>query len=420
MRRWFRWSAPASKKPKACERIKLMPVIEPWTNANVLRWARERLNLTPQHVEQEAKKLVRRHYAPFSAEDLAAWEAGRTEPELAQLETLAEICACPVGYFFLESQPVERLPLSFRGLAKPRQQLQSLTQRTLRRFMELAQWTVETLRQTGQPWQVGIRPAQVSPQTAGADRLAAEYRQRFGWTAEQRRQFAGKPREVFRWWRHAIESQGIFCFEMPLDPKETRGAALWLEGYPFILVNHRDIEAAAGRIFTLLHEFAHLISAEEGMICDFHGAGDDRNPEPFANRFAARMLLTPEELQERLQALGQARYQTDWSNSLLDKLRSPFFASRDVVTILLQDLRLAPAGLYERKRQQWESRRLWGRGKRPPVNEQKLQEVGYSLANVLAGSASQPAFSWVDASSVLGMKVEKTEAFLKWAQERAK
>lgn len=398
-----------------------MPVIEQWANPDVLRWARERLNLTTEQVVDESKKLAKRHFAPISAQELQAWEAGTAEPELAHLETLAEIYACPVGWFFLESPPAERLPVSFRGLAKPREQLQSLSQRTLRRFMELAQWTVETLRKTGQPWQVAIRPAQVSPRTAAADHLAEEYRRRFGWTVQQRQQLAGNSREAFRWWRRTIESQGVFCFEMPLDPKETRGAALWLEGYPFILVNHRDLEAAAGRIFTLLHEFAHLISAKDGVVCDFHGAHHDHNPEPFANRFAARMLVTPEELRARLRELGEGRQRTEWPDSLLDKLRSPFCASRDVVAILLQELQLAPRDFYERKRQQWETRTLWRRGgKRPPLNEQKLQEVGYSLAGVLARSKSQPSFSWLDAASVLGMKVEKTEAFLKWAQQHAK
>jgi len=396
-----------------------MTVTEQWINPHVLRWARERLNLTPGEVANESERLARRHFAVISEDDLARWEAGTAEPELAQLETLAEIYACPVGYFFLEERPKEHLPVSFRGLSKPREQLESLSQRSLRRFMELAEWTVETLRKTGQPWQVGIRPAQVAPRTAVAEQLAAECRQRFSWTDEQRRQLAGKPREAFKWWRRAIESQGVFCFEMPLDPKEARGAALWLEGYPFILVNHRDLEAAAGRIFTLLHEFAHLISAKDGVVCDFHGAHHD-NPEPFANRFAARVLITPDELQRRLRDLRAIEYRADWSDRLLDKLRNPFCASRDVVAILLQELRLAPRDFYEQKRQQWESRKPWGRGKRPSLNEQKIQEVGYSLASVLARSTTQPAFSWVDTSSVLGIKVEKAEAFLKWARERAK
>ncbi len=398
-----------------------MPVTEKWTNPEMLSWARERLNLTPHQVAEESRKLARQHFVGVSEQDVASWEAGTAEPELAQLETLAEIYACPVGWFFLESRPAEKLVVSFRGLAKPPDQLKPLSQRTLRRFMELAQWTVETLRNAEQPWRVAIRSAQLEPKTETADRLAADFRERFGWTIEQRRQFVGKPREAFHWWRHAIESLGIFCFEMPLDPNETRGAALWLEGYPFILVNHRDIEAAAGRMFTLLHEFAHLMSAKDGIVCDFHGSTRRQNPEPFANRFAVRVLVTPDELRDRLRQLSEIRYREDWPDGLLDKLRRPFCVSRDVVTILLQELQLAPPDLYDRKRQQWANRRPWRLGgKRPSVNEQKLQEVGYSLANVLTHSATLPGFSWLDAASVLGMKVEKTEAFLKWVEEYAR
>ena len=392
-----------------------------WVNPDVLRWARRRLNLDLEQVAEESKKLARRFYSTVSTRQLEDWEGGKAEPGLEHLETLSEIYVCPLGYFFLEARPSEQLPVSFRGLSKGKEEIASLSQRALRRFSGLAHWTVELLRKTEQPWQVSIRPGQFSPQINNAERLAVEYRQRFGWTAEQRQKLAGNPREAFVWWRRRIESQGVFCFEMRLDPKDIRGAALWCEDYPFILVNHQDIEAAGGRIFTLLHEFGHLITAKEGLVCDFHEVHRDHNPEPFANRFAARMLVTPQELQHRLRELDEARYRANWSDSLLDKLRKPFFASRDVVAILLQEIRLAPSGFYDRKRRQWEKKKPWGRGgRRPPMNEQKLQEVGYSLAKALARSGPQPAFSWVDASSVLGMKVERAEAFLNWAQEHVK
>ncbi len=396
-----------------------MPVIEQWTNPKVLRWARERLNLTVEQVVEESKRLARRHFAPISEQELQTWEAGSAEPELAHLETLAEIYACPVGWFFLQSPPAEKLPVSFRGLTKPQEQLESLSQRTLRRFMELTQWTVEILRTSEQPWQVAIRPAEVEPKLTQVEQLVAEYRRRFGWTDKQRQRFAGDPKEAFQWWRRTIESQGVFCFQMPLNPQEARGAALWREGYPFILVNHQDLEAAPGRIFTLLHEFAHLISATDGIVCDFHGSAPlSHNPEPFANRFAARMLVSPEELRHHLRSLGYARYQDDWSDPQLDKLRGPFLVSRDVIAIMLQELELAPPEFYERKRQQWESRKWRGRGgKRPRLNEQKLHELGYSLSKLLTRAAHRPSFSWSDTASVLGMKVEKAEAFLKWAKE---
>jgi Zn-dependent peptidase ImmA (M78 family) len=384
----------------------------------VLSWARSRLNLSVQQVVEESRKLAKGQFAPISEEELTAWEAGTGEPDLVHLETLAEIYACPVGWFFLESPPAENLPVSFRGLAKPLERLEPLSQRTLRRFMELADWTVEILRSTGHPWQVGIRPVEAAPTTADAERLAVQYRDRFGWTPELRRQLAGKPGEAFKWWRRAIEAQGAFCFELPLDSQETRGAALWLEGYPFLLVNHRDMEAAAGRIFTLLHEFAHLISAKQGVVCDFQGSAREENPEPFANQFAARMLVTPEELRHRLRELGQERRRAQWADSLLDALREPFFASRDVVAILLEELALAPRGFYEQKRRRWALRTLWGRGSRPlPLNQRKLQEVGYSLASLLARAADRPEFSWLDAASLLGMKVERAEAFLKWVEQ---
>ena len=104
-----------------------------WTNPKVLRWARERLNLTPEDVEREAEKLKRRFYEPVSADDVIAWEEGRSEPTLAQLETLAEIYVCPVGYFFLESPPEVSVSLSFRGLSdeKRKDVLSSLTLRSL-------------------------------------------------------------------------------------------------------------------------------------------------------------------------------------------------------------------------------------------------------------------------------------------------
>jgi len=392
-----------------------------WTNPHILRWARSRLNLALSEVAKESENLARRHFAPVTEQELKDWEAGKAEPELAQLETLAEIYACPVGYFFLESPPDEPIPVSFRGLAKPQEQLHSISQRTLRRFMDLVEWTVEILRSTEQPWPVAIRAAHVVSSTADAEVLALEYRKRFGWSPERQKQFEEKPREAFQWWRRTIESQGIFCFELQLDPNEIRGAALWREGYPFILVNHRDVESAQGRIFTLLHEFAHLITEpKDGVVCDFQGVRYAGNPEPFANRFASRILVTPDELRKRLRELRAERYQEEWPDSVLDKLRKPFCASRDVVAILLQELEYAPPDFYDRKRRAWANinKTPWGRGgTRPTLEEQKTQEIGYSLAKVLARSMTDPAFSWADASSILGMKVKKAEAFLKGVYE---
>jgi transcriptional regulator with XRE-family HTH domain len=262
-----------------------------WVNPDVLRWARERLKLTPRQVAEESSRLAEQYYEPISEQDLAAWENGEAEPELAHLETLSQIYVCPVGWFFLDTLPTEKLPLSFHGLAKPREELGSLSRRAIHLFVELAEWMVKAKRETGYPSVIKISPAEVTPCITYAERIATEFKLRLRYTAEQRQRLAGKPRETYHWWRSAIESQGVFCIELSLE-KEIRGAALWMESFPFILVN-KEMDSEACRVVTLLHEFAHLISSQEGVVCDFHGAQDTTqldNPEPFANRFAERIL----------------------------------------------------------------------------------------------------------------------------------
>jgi len=394
-----------------------MSVKTRWVNPAVLRWARERLNLTPEHVAEASKQLAHRHYEPISPEELLRWEEGiGEEPSLAHLETLAEIYVCPVGWFFLDAPPKWKQPFSLRGV-REFHTLSARTLTSLERFQELARWTVRLIQQSGQRWEVRIRPQEISPSVAEAEKWAQEYRQRLGWTDAVRREMAPDPREAFRWWRRTIEGLGIFCFELPLGPQEVRGASLWYEGIPFILVNHEDVEAATGRIFTLLHEFAHLISTGETLVCDFRETS--RNDEPFANRFAARVLLSPQELRNSLeQQIGSLAPRARWGDSLLDRIRKPFFVSRDVVAILLEEMGLAPRGFYEQKREQWKAGKRWGRGgRRPTQNEQKLQEVGYSMSRLLDRAAQRPNFAWMDAALMLGMKVEKLEKWLQWARD---
>jgi Zn-dependent peptidase ImmA (M78 family) len=130
------------------------------------------------------------------------------------------------------------------------------------------------------------------------------------------------------------------------------------------------------------------------------------------------MLLSPEELWERLREVGQDKPRENWSDRILDEIRRPFMVSRDVVTIMLQEMGLAPRDFYEKKREQWERRKPWGRGgKRPTKKELKLREMGYSLTNLLVQYSEHPSLPWLDVSYVLDMKVEKIADFIQWARQ---
>jgi len=384
-------------------------------NPSVLRWARERLNLSEEQVAALSANLGK-HYTSVEPGELKQWEHGIGEPELESLETLAEIYVCPVGYFFLPNPPTEATQLNFRGVTAEKEDgLSGESRRTLRRFVDLAEWTVLLIEELGIDWSVEIGSKGVD----GAH-LAITERQRLGFSPEVRSHWVSAA-GAFDWWRGKIEAQGIFCFQMKLNPKEIRGASLWVDSqYPFLLVNHQDAEAAAGRTFTLLHEYAHLLTGGESLVCDFRGQAVTGGPEPSANQFAARMLLSYDELRERLAEMEAHRYRGSWNEQLLDEIRKPFFVSRDVVAIGLEDLDLAPKGFYRKKREQWDERRpggRGGRGRRPTDRERKLREIGFSLARLLTHRAAEEKASLADLSYVLEMKVEKVSDFLRWARD---
>lgn len=386
-------------------------------NPSVLRWARERLSLPKVQVAALSTKLGK-HYTAVEPSELRQWEHGIGEPDLESLETLSEIYVCPVGYFFLPSPPTEATQLNFRGItAEKEERLSGESRRTLRKFVDLAEWTVLLIEDLGIDWSV-----EIGAKITDVEDLVLREQRRLGFDPGVRSQWVNAD-EAFTWWRRRIESQGIFCFQMKLNPKEIRGASLWVDSqYPFALVNHQDAEAATGRTFTLLHEYAHLLTGRESLVCDFRGRAVTGGPEPSANRFAARMLLAYDELREKLAEMEAHQYRGSWSDQLLDEIRKPFFVSRDVVAIALEDLELAPEGFYRKKREQWDARRpggKGGRGRRPTNRERKFREIGFSLTRLLTHRAAEEKASLADLSYVLEMKVEKVSDFLRWARDKA-
>ncbi|MEO0300200.1 MAG: XRE family transcriptional regulator [candidate division WOR-3 bacterium] len=383
-----------------------------WVNPRILKGLREKFNLTEKEVEELSKKLKKAHFQPITANQLIEWEKGEAQPDLVHLETLSEIYNCPVGYFFLDNLPEETLPLSHRGLSHDKP-LSYLTHISLKKFYEVATFTVELIEKFDISVEVKITPNRIPLDYSLIEEIAEEERKKIGWDEKIREKLRNE-REAFEWWRKKLENLGIFCLEFKLNPKEVRGASIWLKNYPFILVNHEDFEAFSGRIFTLIHEYVHLISENEGIICDFRGKMRGENPEPFVNKLSARILLSYQDLERQLNKLGLLKYKEIWHDNEIDKIRKPFFVSRDVIVIMLQEMGLAPHNLYEEKLKEWKDKKAFGKGgKKPTLIEQKKREFGYSFLNLLKQSIVNPSFPILDLSYIMDIKVEKIKDILR-------
>lgn len=388
---------------------------ERWANPEMLKWARLRMGLQPKHVESLTNIRARR---------VVTFEEPKTRelPTLAELEELAEIYDCPVGYFFLESPPDAKPALDFRGLASEKTDALSYeTHLHLSEFLRLTDhisFLVETLRV---PWEVHIDVVDLEEPV---EFVAQRERDRFGFTSEIREQWASAD-EAFDFWRKAIEARGVFVIALKLDPGEVRGASRWdLHHPPAILVNRMDMEAATGRSFTLLHEWAHLLAKRPGLVCDFRGQAHSAQVERFANMFAAEVLVPRKGFEHFLRREKLFGKRHRWGDPLLDKIRHNFKVSRDVVAILLEEMGLAPSGFYHAKRATWDLRRPFFRGREGAKRGQtkamrRLVEIGLPLAKLVSAAYDRGVVSKLDLADLLSMRVEQAERFVLWVQEQA-
>jgi Zn-dependent peptidase ImmA (M78 family) len=298
----------------------------------LLRWARETAGFS---IPDAAKKVH------LSADKLTAWEAEYGLPTPRQLEHLADVYKRPTATFFLEDPPHEPSPPpDFR--TRPSETAGELTSATLfairraRRlqnvFQQLSELAVET-----EPAAAEITLSAEPEHSAqlGRGRLGIAMDQQISWRDQ---------RVALNKWRAAVESTGVLVFQFSFSLSEARGFSL--PGVvPAIVLNTKD--APTARIFTLFHEWAHLLLLEPGIcIPDERHVSPPRanKVETFCNAFAGNLLVPKAYLEDRFTSPPGAL-------SMQESVSRPaneFSVSRFVILRRLLDLGIVTSAQYQR------------------------------------------------------------------------
>jgi len=101
------------------------------------------------------------------------------------------------------------------------------------------------------------------------------------------------PYEALNAWKTAVEVKGILVFQATkIDMIEMRGISIHLRPFPIVILNSAD--APNGRVFTIMHELAHILLKESGL-CDFResdgGSAEDYAKEVYCNMVAGTVLV---------------------------------------------------------------------------------------------------------------------------------
>jgi len=213
---------------------------------SVLRWAVRESGYDVQSLASEIG---------VSNDELQSWQEGSAQPSKTKFDALVAKLKRPTALFFLPQPPDSSLPhVQFRrphGSTRRSPSPKELRYlREAQRLRATTSWIFREMR---------IEPASVPQINASTEVEAAADKVRailLGDTPQSRR--STTPAKEQGQWRARLEARGVFVLMLPLGRESIRGFSLYDDFAPIVAVNtHWDYRP---RMFTMLHEFNHLVS----------------------------------------------------------------------------------------------------------------------------------------------------------------
>ncbi len=377
-------------------------------NPAVLIWLRES---SGWEINDVAKRLQ------TSERIILAIEQGKKQPTLRQLKTLAAAYHRPLAIFLL-SEPKEEKPLpkDYRMITGKRDRFDKKTLLAIRKARHLQTVSQELAKNTDRDTslQVEFTTLRANPQE-----VASFYRDLFQLTLEKQQNFTSSYK-FFYYLRDVLEELNIlvFQFSMPID--DARGFTLADELPVAIVVNTKDIIQA--RLFSLMHEFAHILLGETVIDLPNLSNFSDHKIETWCNEFASAFLL-PSSFANNLfdlnlrnlldtEVLKSLSRKTNLSKGMLlyNMYKMGFITLESYKGVLNRYQKLA-----ETKEKEKKTKEKSGGG--IPQDRKCLSELGVKFVSLVADNFESKKITYSDALSYLSIKAKHFDKVLAKAEK---
>lgn len=261
-----------------------MPTVNVNIQPAIISWA-----LSQTSEEKLGTKLV---------DNIKHWLDGTKSPTFNQIEDFSKKSHIPLGYFFLQTPPIEQISLlKYRTLDSIQLTNPSRNLIDTIHDMEAVQewmvnyrkeWNYDTISIVGSL--KGITDISVI-----ADTIRKDLGLNIEWYKD-----CGNPSEAFNKVRGLLEECGIVVMmngivgkntHRALDVNEFRAFAMVNEWAPLIFINGAD--SAGGRLFSLFHELVHLWIGENDLYNDTKYSANGIKPIEVTCNAVAGALMVP-------------------------------------------------------------------------------------------------------------------------------
>jgi Zn-dependent peptidase ImmA (M78 family) len=247
--------------------------------------------------------------------------------------------------------------------------------------------------------------------------IAKKIREIFNLTNGQQYKFKDKW-EALNYYMDRLAEIGVLVFQAnKIDTSIMRGLSIYYKSFPVIVLNRKD--SVNARIFTLFHEFVHLITKTPG-ICDTFGmfSNSKYSIEAMCNEVVAMVLVPEEELLDHIRS--QRIDQVTWDDKKIMVISKDFFVSRDVIIGRLLTLNVIDKKFYNLKISQYIQDYLKYKKNteekgflKPDINIRS--QVGKLYARTIIDAYNQEIITPREASHFLsGLKIHHFDKIERW------
>lgn len=370
----------------------------------VLIWLR---NSSGWKIDEVANRLG------TSTEVVNELELGKKNPTIKQLYILSELYKVPIASFFLSNPKLEKpMPKDYRFLPNKTNIFEHKTLLVIRR--------TRTLQELSKELSLNINYAMITEVkkvalTDNPELIALSYRKILNLDMQKQTKFKDAYK-MFKYLRDVLENLNIIVFQFSMPIEDARGFALADESPNIIVINSKDsIEA---RLFTLMHEFGHIILKETVIDIPEESLQVRNDIEAWCNTFSSAFLL-PKEIS--IDLFNKNNY--DLTNTgTLNILSKKYKVSKIFLLVKMIDLNYISKQEFESVLARYSKRETKVEKKkknfiRVSADQKCLSQMGNKFVSLVASNFDRELITYNDALSFLSIKSRNFDKVLSRARK---
>ncbi len=374
-------------------------------NPAVFKWLRVSAGWTEEEIAKRLKT---------STQNIQKIEAGERKPTIRQLTELSAVFKRPIAAFLLpEPRPEKPKPKDYRMIPNRTDKFDKKTIFVLRTARRLQEISKELSRNIDYETKTKLEMAKISDSPKN---VAKQYRALLNLTEEKQTKFK-TPYEFFNYLRDVFEDMNIFVFQYSMPVEDARGF-VFVDDSPFaIVVNTKDsIEA---RLFTLMHEFAHILLGESAIDLPDISVTTKNDVEIWCNQFSSSFLL-PNDVAIKVFESSKG---TLTQKTSLTTLSRRYKVSKAMLLLNMLTLGYIGKSDYEKILEHYkpeiakEKEKASKGGGGISTDKKRLSEVGNKFISLVANNYDRDNITYSDALNYLSIKSKNFDALLSKARK---